>query len=146
MLPSLFLSHGSPMLPLTDVPARHFLQGLGARLARPTAIVVASAHWLTPGPMVNAVAVNATIHDFGGFPRALYEMRYPAPGSPALADRIAALFGQAGLAGGMSHVTEAAIQIFGHAGERQLKKCDTVFVNGNGGIMSEQVSLILRGE
>lgn len=98
MLPSLFLSHGSPMLPLTDVPARHFLQGLGARLARPTAIVVASAHWLTPGPMVNAVAVNATIHDFGGFPRALYEMRYPAPGSPALADRIAALFGQAGLA------------------------------------------------
>ncbi len=55
-------------------------------------------------------------------------------------------FGQSGLAGGMSHVTEAALQIFGHAGERQLKKCDTVFVNGNGGIMSEQVSIILRGE
>lgn len=55
-------------------------------------------------------------------------------------------FGQSGLAGGMSHVTEAALQIFGHAGDRQLKRCDTVFVNGNGGIMSEQVSLILRGE
>jgi acetyl-CoA acetyltransferase len=54
-------------------------------------------------------------------------------------------FGQSGLAGGMSHVTEAFLQIAGHAGGRQLKKCDTVFVNGNGGIMSEQVSLVLRG-
>ena len=54
-------------------------------------------------------------------------------------------FGQSGLAGGMSHVTEAYLQLTGRAGGRQLKKCDTVFVNGNGGIMSEQVSLILRG-
>lgn len=54
-------------------------------------------------------------------------------------------FGQAGIAGGMSHVTEAAWQIQGRAGERQLRKCDTAFVNGNGGIMSEQVSIILRG-
>jgi hypothetical protein len=45
----------------------------------------------------------------------------------------------------MSHVTEAYLQLSGRAGERQLKKCDTVFVNGNGGIMSEQVSIILRG-
>ncbi|MEO9256125.1 MAG: thiolase family protein, partial [Tepidiformaceae bacterium] len=54
-------------------------------------------------------------------------------------------FGQSGIAGGMSHVTEAYLQLSGRAGERQLKKCDTVFVNGNGGIMSEQVSLVLRG-
>jgi acetyl-CoA acetyltransferase len=54
-------------------------------------------------------------------------------------------FGQSGIAGGMSHVTEAYLQLSGRAGERQLKKCDTVFVNGNGGIMSEQVSIILRG-
>lgn len=54
-------------------------------------------------------------------------------------------FGQSGLAGGMSHVTEAFLQIAGRAGGRQLKKCDTVFVNGNGGIMSEQASLVLRG-
>jgi acetyl-CoA acetyltransferase len=54
-------------------------------------------------------------------------------------------FGQSGIAGGMSHVTEAAWQIQGRAGERQLRKCDTAFVNGNGGIMSEQVSIILRG-
>ncbi len=55
-------------------------------------------------------------------------------------------FGQSGMAGGMSHITEAYLQLTGRAGERQLKRCDTVFVNGNGGIMSEQVSLVLRGE
>lgn len=55
-------------------------------------------------------------------------------------------FGQSGLAGGMSHITEAYLQMTGRAGDRQLKRCDTVFVNGNGGIMSEQVSLVLRGE
>lgn len=55
-------------------------------------------------------------------------------------------FGQAGMAGGMSHITEAYLQLTGRAGERQLRRCDTVFVHGNGGLMSEQVSLILRGE
>ena len=54
-------------------------------------------------------------------------------------------FGQSGFAGGMSHVTEAYLQLAGRADERQLRKCDTAFVNGNGGIMSEQVSLILQG-
>lgn len=55
-------------------------------------------------------------------------------------------FGQPGLAGGMSHVTEAARQLMGRAGERQLQKCELAFVNGNGGIMSEQVSLILSNQ
>ena len=55
-------------------------------------------------------------------------------------------FGQSGMAGGMSHITEAYLQMTGRAGERQLKRCDTVFIHGNGGLMSEQVSLILRGE
>ncbi len=55
-------------------------------------------------------------------------------------------FGQAGIAGGISHITEAYLQMTGRAGDRQLKRCDTVFVHGNGGLMSEQVSLILRGE
>jgi acetyl-CoA C-acetyltransferase len=55
-------------------------------------------------------------------------------------------FGQSGLAGGMSHVTEAYLQLSGRAEGRQLRKCDAAFVNGNGGIMSEQVSLILRGD
>ena len=82
MLPSLYISHGSPMLPLIDSPARDFLAGLGRTLDRPKAILVVSAHWETERPAVNAVARNETIHDFRGFPRALYELTYPAPGAP----------------------------------------------------------------
>jgi 4,5-DOPA dioxygenase extradiol len=88
-MPSLFLSHGAPTLPLTDTPARAFLQQLGHTLERPEAILVISAHWETAVPTVNAVNSNETIHDFGGFPRALYDLRYPAPGSPAFAARVA---------------------------------------------------------
>jgi 4,5-DOPA dioxygenase extradiol len=89
MLPSLFISHGSPMMPLRDQPARDFLRGLGAQLERPKAILVASAHWDTERPEITAVPVNATIHDFFGFPPALYELVYPAPGDAALAGQIA---------------------------------------------------------
>lgn len=96
-MPSLFLSHGSPTLPLTDSSARDFLVQLGRRLPRPRAIVVVSAHWETEAPEVNAVDRNDTIHDFFGFPRALYELNYPAPGAPDLADRIAQLLQAAGL-------------------------------------------------
>jgi 4,5-DOPA dioxygenase extradiol len=99
MLPSLFLSHGSPMTPLTDIPAKHFLEGVGASMERPRAILVASAHWETERPEVNAVAVNETIHDFYGFPRPLYELTYPAPGDKALAEHIMALLTEAGLPG-----------------------------------------------
>lgn len=102
-LPSLFLSHGSPMLPLTDAPARDFLIGLGHKLPRPKAILVISAHWETARPALNAVAVNETIHDFYGFPRPLYELRYPAPGAPDLAEQIAAQLAGAGLAASIDH-------------------------------------------
>lgn len=88
-MPSLFLSHGAPTLPLTDTPARGFLQQLGHTLERPKAILVVSAHWETAVPTVNAVDSNETIHDFGGFSRALYDLRYPALGSPTLAARVA---------------------------------------------------------
>jgi len=88
-LPSLFLSHGAPALPLTYTPARTFLQQVGNTLERPKAILVISAHWETAVPTVNAVDSNETIHDFGGFPRALYDLRYPAPGSPSFAARVA---------------------------------------------------------
>ncbi len=88
-LPSLFLSHGAPTLPLIDTPVRAFLKELARKLDRPKAILVASAHWETAAPTVNAVDWNETIHDFYGFPRPLYDLRYAAPGSPTLAARVA---------------------------------------------------------
>jgi 4,5-DOPA dioxygenase extradiol len=95
-LPSLFLSHGAPTLPLTDTPARAFLSGLGGLFEHPKAILVISAHWETMVPTVSAVDRNETIHDFGGFPRALYDMRYPAPGSPSVATRVSELLRASG--------------------------------------------------
>ena len=94
-LPSLFLSHGAPTLPLTDTPARTFLGHLAQQIERPKAILVVSAHWETQRPAVNAVAWNDTIHDFYGFPRPLYDLRYPAPGAPVIAARVATLLAQA---------------------------------------------------
>jgi 4,5-DOPA dioxygenase extradiol len=96
LLPSLFLSHGAPTLPLTATPARAFLQELGGKLPRPKAILVISAHWETAVPMVSAVERNDTIHDFGGFPRALYELQYPATGSPLVAARVSELLRTSG--------------------------------------------------
>ena len=101
--PALFLSHGSPMLALQDSPARRFLQGLGKSLERPQAIVVVSAHWETRGDAaVSLAAQPETIHDFGGFPRALFEIEYPAPGAPWAAERVAALLEANGHAIGRS--------------------------------------------
>ena len=97
MFPSLFVSHGSPMMALTESPARDFLLGLGKELGRPSAILVASAHWETQEPAFNSVARNQTIHDFQGFPPALFAMRYEPPGAPALAKTAAALLSAAGL-------------------------------------------------
>ena len=88
MLPSLFISHGAPTLPLDACPAREFLKGLGAALPRPRAILAVSPHWDNAAPTVNSVAVNGTIHDFYGFPEPLYRMAYPAPGSADLAGRV----------------------------------------------------------
>lgn len=96
MLPSVFVSHGAPTLPLDDCPARQFLKGLGAALPRPRAVLAVSAHWDTEKPTVNRVSVNDTIHDFTGFPDALYKMRYPAHGSRALVTRTQQVLGDAG--------------------------------------------------
>lgn len=104
MLPSLFLSHGAPTMPLTDTPARSFLSSLGGLLPQPKAILVISAHWETESPVVSAVARNDTIHDFYGFPRPLYELAYPAPGAPALAREVAELLRASGLSCGLDEV------------------------------------------
>lgn len=97
MLRPLFLSHGAPSLPFEDVPARHFLEGLAAAIEQPRAILAVSAHWETRLPTVNAVEVNRTIHDFGGFAPELYRLGYPAPGDPELAAHVVELLGDAGL-------------------------------------------------
>lgn len=96
-LPSLFISHGSPMLAVEDGAARRFLMEWPHRIARPQAVLMVSAHWQgRDGPEVGVTAQPKTIHDFGGFPRALYEIRYPAPGAPETAARAARLLRDAG--------------------------------------------------
>lgn len=87
-LPSLYISHGSPMTALQPGLTGKRLAELAAVLPRPKAIVMASAHWLSRRPQVGSAAMPETIHDFGGFPAALYQLHYPAPGDPVLADRV----------------------------------------------------------
>ncbi|CAM2152540.1 4,5-DOPA dioxygenase extradiol [Pararobbsia alpina] len=95
--PLLFISHGSPMLALVDSPAHRFLRELGTTLPRPRAIVMVSAHWQSlNGPSVSLAEAPPTIYDFGGFPPALSQIVYPAPGAPGLAADVAVQIEHAG--------------------------------------------------
>lgn len=85
--PTVFVSHGSPMIMLENSEARDFLQQFGKQLGRPKAILMCSAHFETGEPRLSADQNPEMIYDFGGFPRPLYEIKYPAPGEPSLARR-----------------------------------------------------------
>lgn len=100
-MPTLFLSHGSPRHAIESGWIGEAWSMLAARLGTPRAILVASAHWETSVPMLTGSHRPETVHDFGGFPRALYELRYPAPGDPVLAARAATLLRQQGLPAGV---------------------------------------------
>ncbi|MDE3212208.1 MAG: 4,5-DOPA dioxygenase extradiol [Bacteroidota bacterium] len=84
-MPVLFMGHGSPMNGIEHNQFSETWASLGRTLPVPTAVLVVSAHWLTRGTRITAMDFPPTIHDFGGFPGALYEVQYPAPGSPDLA-------------------------------------------------------------
>jgi len=98
-MPAVFVSHGAPTLAIeAHEPTHAFLQQLGKALPMtPRAIVCISAHWESRQPTLSAGATPETIHDFYGFPEALYRIRYGAPGDPALASRIRDLLGADGL-------------------------------------------------
>lgn len=99
-LPSLFLPHGAPPFALAPGAAGALLAELGRRLPAPAAIMVVSPHWQSALPTLSLAATPSTIHDFSGFAPALSELRYPAPGAPQWADKVAARLEAAGIAVG----------------------------------------------
>ena len=101
-VPALFVSHGAPLFAVeagTTGPAlAHWGQGLRTRFPGLRGVVVMSPHWMARTPQVMTGSAPATWHDFGGFPPALYELQYPAPGAPALAQEVLGLLQAAGIA------------------------------------------------
>lgn len=112
-MPVLFFGHGNPLNALETNAYTQAWSAIGASMLRPTAVLAISAHWYIPGTHVTADEHPKTIHDFGGFPRPLFEMQYPAPGSPQLAERVAELLApvhvRADSSWGLDHGTWAVL-------------------------------------
>ncbi|HEY0285909.1 MAG TPA: class III extradiol ring-cleavage dioxygenase [Pseudomonas sp.] len=103
MFPSLFISHGSPMLALEPGASGPALARLAAEIPRPRAIVIVSAHWESDELLVNGNPQPETWHDFGGFPAALFAVQYPAKGMPEMAQQVVDLLAASNLAARIDH-------------------------------------------
>jgi 4,5-DOPA dioxygenase extradiol len=114
MLPALFVGHGNPLNALQENDWTRAWAALAATLPRPRAILSISAHWYIGGTAVTAMSAPRTIHDFGGFPRELYDIRYPAAGDPALARRVQQLLAPLAVSAdeswGLDHGTWAVLR------------------------------------
>lgn len=101
LMPVLFIGHGSPMNGIEDNEFSRRWTKMASEIPTPKAVLVVSAHWFTKGTHITAMDFPETIHDFGGFPQALFDVQYPAPGSPALAQETKSLIHSADV--GLSH-------------------------------------------
>jgi 4,5-DOPA dioxygenase extradiol len=112
-MPVLFVGHGSPMNAIEDNEWSRGFSALASLVPAPLAILAVSAHWYVRGTFTTGDEEPRTVHDFGGFPEPLYEIRYPAPGSPTLALRVAALLGghaSVSLEWGLDHGTWSVLR------------------------------------